>query len=330
MTLKRFFAPFCFAAVLASWGCTDDGFSPNGTLRFGQIGEIRLHLSSPLPTGQPVLIGQGELQQSLTWSSSGPWQLTETISYQGRVGDENTFRSVSELPASEYAIWITQVNDRPELSLFDPVLVDPTLQPECGATRTKLTLTIRDLPLDQNRQWVRCVEGTLGSLAIAGAGDDLGAARVAQAAFLMREAVFPPPTGFRSSFHGSVPFGTAARGEDTPALISSPFVIRSFEAWTQFWTAHNGTVAGLPPVDFNVEMVLVATIGQRFEAGETVEVRRVLAIGEGTLVEVVHRIPGNFCSPVSRTHRPFHVVIVPALPLPITFADIRREEVPCG
>jgi hypothetical protein len=89
-------------------------------------------------------------------------------------------------------------------------------------------------------------------------------------------------------------------------------------------------VARLPPVDFNVEMVLVATIGQRFEAGETVEVRRVLAIGEGTLVEVVHRIPGNFCSPVSRTHRPFHVVIVPALPLPITFADIRREEVPCG
>jgi hypothetical protein len=324
MTSKRILTLALACAVLAAGGCEDDAGTQPGTLRFGQIGEIRLHLAS-------AVSGGGELQQSLTWNSTGPWQLTETISYNGRLGDENTIRSVAppEVLASDYAIWITQVNDLQTLSLFDPVLVDPTLSPPCGIA-SRLTLLIRDTAKNEERQWIRCVEGTLGSLVTTRAGPDIGAARVANAALLMREYIFPPPTGFASSYLGSYPFASLARGEDTPVPLSAPGLITNFDAWRQFWTAHTGSVANLPPVDFNRETVLFAAIGLRFEAGETIEIRRVVPFGEGTLVQIVHTIPGNFCSPVQRTHRPYHVVVAPDLPQPITFAEKIVEQVPCG
>ena len=326
MTARPILTVFLAAAAFAAGGCEDDGVTQLENLRFGQIGEIRLHLTSPL------LVGRGELQQALTWNSTGPWQLSETISYQGRLGDENTLRSAAppEVLASDYAIWITQVNDLQTLNLFDAQLVNPGLTPECGATRTKIQLLIRDTARGEDRQWTRCVEGTLGSLVTEGAGPDVGAGRVANAALLAREYLFPRPRGFTSSYHGSYPFATAARGEDTSVQVNGPMLIRSFEAWTEFWVGHTGSVAGLPPVDFNAEVVIVASIGPRFEAGETVEVRKVLGVGEGTLVEIVHRIPGNFCSPVSRTHRPFHVVVIPEVPEPILFKEVVREVVPCG
>jgi hypothetical protein len=322
--VSNLFLAVAVAALVAA-GCNDEGGTQPGTLRFGQIGEIRLHLTSPLPSG-------GELQQSLTWNSTGPWQLTETISYNGRLGDEKTVRSTAppELLASDYAIWITQVNDLQTLNLFDPVLVDPSLVPACSQARTKLTLLIRDTAKNEDRQWLRCVDGSLGTLITTGAGPDLGAARVANAALLVREYVFPPPGGFSSIYSGSYPFATLARGDDTRVPLSAPGLITNFEAWTQFWSQHTGSVANLPPVDFNRETVLFAAIGPRPEAGETVEIRRVVPFGEGTLVQVVHSVPGNFCSPVQRTHRPFHVVVVPDLPEPITFAQVIPEQVPCG
>jgi hypothetical protein len=334
MNLRRMLppllAPLLATLALIASGCEEDTGTPPGTLRFGQIGEIRLHLTSALASSSLSL--PGELQQALTWNSTGPWQLTETISYNGRLGDENTQRSLTpaEVLALDYAIWITQVNDLQTLSLFDPDLVAPGGNPECGRAATKLTLMIRDTALGQDKQWVRCVEGTLATLTPQGAFPGIGAARVANAALLMREYVFPPPLGFSSSYHGSFPFGTLARGEDTPAPLPTPGMITNFDSWTQFWIAHTGSVAGLPPVDFEKEVVLYASIGPRFESGETLEIRRVLPFGEGTLVEIVHSVPGNFCSPVQRTHRPFHVVVAPLLPAPITFKAVIREEVPCG
>jgi hypothetical protein len=116
-------------------------------------------------------------------------------------------------------------------------------------------------------------------------------------------------------------------------------VIESRDAWVTFWTAHTGSPANLPVVDFDKEVVIIGAVGQRPEAGETVEVRRVLPVGERTIVQTVLRVPGNFCSPVARTHRPIHIVVVPAeqVPRPITFARgtggtawSLREEVPCG
>jgi hypothetical protein len=63
-----------------------------------------------------------------------------------------------------------------------------------------------------------------------------------------------------------------------------------------------------------------------------VEVRGVLPTGPATFVRVVERIPGDFCSPVSRTHTPFHIVRTPRdpLPLPVQFITLEPELVPCG
>lgn len=318
------------AALVTTLSCRDGSTDP-GQLRFGQIGEVRLHLSTP------QLLGQGELQQSLTWSSSGPWQLTETISYRTTdttlvAGGENTFRSSvnPEALAFFFAIWITQVHDHPGLQLFIPELEAP-LEPECGPADTRVTLVIRDAVLDQDRRWIRCAEGALSGLVPARADSDPAASRVAEAARLLRDYLFPPPSGFLSSFHASLPFATLARGE-TPVPLDAPWLIESEQVWNQFWATHAGTAAPQPVVDFSSQVVLVAAIGQRFEAGETVEIRRVLPVAGGTLVQIVWSVPGNFCSPVSRTHRPVHVVVAPSreMPRPIRFAQIQRQEVPCG
>jgi hypothetical protein len=74
----------------------------------------------------------------------------------------------------------------------------------------------------------------------------------------------------------------------------------------------------------------VAAVGLRTEAGDSVEVRRVLQTGEGTQVKVVERLPGNFCSPASRRHYPAHVVVTPRPLQPIEFSDPATELVPCG
>src|SRR5690606_29371590 len=187
--------------------------------------------------------------------------------------------------AYHYAVWITQVNEHPGLQLFIEDL-DPTLDEPCRLGESRIILAIRDAVLEQERRWVRCVEGSLGSLTSAGAGPDAAASRVANAALLLREYVFPQ--GFTSGFHPTMPFATLARGE-TAVPLDQPWVIDSPQAWQQFWTAHAGAPAAVPPVDFLRDVVVVAAIGQRFEAGEYVEVRRVLPVGEGTLVQVVWR-----------------------------------------
>lgn len=319
---KRAFSLALAGACAAAAGCGDDSGIQPGTLRFGQIGEVRLQLTTPL------LLDQGQLVQSLVWSSSGPWRLTESMSYRrgGQLLHGLEVSRLRSVNADFYARWITQVNDDPRLRFVGDL--DWTLDPECGPGRTKLRVLIRDAVLEEDRAWIRCAEGSLSTLVTLGAGPDPEAGRVAQAALHLRDYSVSP--GFRSTFHGSLPFATLAEGEHTPVVLDAPLVIETPQAWRQFWINHTGSTSGLPTVDFAREVVIVGAVGQRLEAGEAVEVRRVLPVGDGTLVEVAWTVPGNFCSPVARTHRPFHAVVAPQVPRPITFSQIQREEVPCG
>ena len=63
----------------AAVGCGDNG-PTEVSLRFGQVGEITVTVRAPLLVGEEA----GELQQILTWGSTGPWVLKELISYRGR------------------------------------------------------------------------------------------------------------------------------------------------------------------------------------------------------------------------------------------------------
>jgi len=303
-------------------GCEGSGgtFPPN--LRFGQVGSVQVDLVVPLR------LGAGTLRQTLSWSSSGAWSLRESVEYRGLQGDETIRRNSGDPTpfAAPYASLITLIDGVEGLKLFVPAVSD-TLSPECGLTGTRITLTITDEARNDQARWIRCTDGSLSNLTPVGAGPDAGAARVVSVAQLARNETVGQAVV--SAYHGTVPFGTLARGEDTQANVIAPSYILDASAWASFWQAHS-TGEPLPPVDFVEEMVVVASVGERGEAGDSVEVRRILQVDKGTLTYVFERVPGDFCSPAARAHVPFHVIVAPRTPEPFRFADVGLERVTCG
>ncbi|MFQ5537316.1 MAG: hypothetical protein ACE5GJ_07670 [Gemmatimonadota bacterium] len=308
--------------VLAVSGCGDSGTTPPGTLRFGQFGSAEVTLEVPLR------LGQGELIQRVEWASSGLWTRYEAIRYRGLTGDESESRAPGDPAAfaAGYASFITQVNEVKGLELFVPDL-SQELEPECGVTRTRITLVIRDDSRGEEARWIRCADGSLANLTPVGAGPDPAASRVVAATQSLRDGTVGE--NFVSVYAGSVPFGELDRGDDTSSSLRSPAVYTDETEWKAFWNEHAPT-RPLPSVSFDEEMVVVAIVGVRGEAGDSVEVRRILQVDDGTLTEVFERIPGDFCSPAARTHVPFHIVVAPRTPEPLRFADVRIERVACG
>jgi len=308
--------------TLSVAACGDGGTQPDA-LRFGQLGRIDAVLETP------IRLGAGQITQTLSWGSSGVWTLDEQISYRGVIGDRTFLRSPGDPAqfASAYASLITQVNEVAALRLFIDEL-DPSLEPTCGPTRTRVTLTITDDARKESISWTRCADGSLQNLTPTGAGPDPAAARVIVTVTLTRD--FTVGENFISAYNGSVPFATIERGEDSKARLTKPFAVTDQPSWVTFWSAHTGRADPPPSVDFSQDMVLVGVVGQRDEAGDSVEVRRILQVDRGTLAELFERVPGDFCSPAERIHVPYHIVVSPRLPDPIRFSDVRVERVPCG
>jgi hypothetical protein len=147
------------------------------------------------------------------------------------------------------------------------------------------------------------------------------------AAVLIKDATLG--VRWTSAYLGSVPFGTLDRGGDTKSILRAPGTFIDVGGFTAFWAKHAPGSAP-PTVDFGNDMVVVGIVGTRQEAGDSVEVRRILQVDLGTVIEVVERLPGEFCSPAARTHVPYHIVVAPRTPIPHRFADIRKEPVSCG
>ena len=309
------------ALSLGALACGDGGTQPDA-LRYGQLGAIHILLKAPLYQGV------GGLRQALDWESSGAWTITEAISYDGVEGDENVRKNVGDPGqfAASYAALITQLNEVDGLKLFIPEL-PPELIPECGPTRTEITFTIRDDARKEHTTWIRCADGSLGTLTPENAGPDPAASRIALATILARD--YTVGEGFASVYAGSVPFATLDRGEDLASSDRTSVVFTDSAAFRSFWRQAGGGKP-LPTVDFSREMVILGAVGVREEAGDSVEVRKILPVDQGTLIEVWERVPGDFCSPASRTHVPYHVVVSPLTPEPLRFSDVRIERVPCG
>ncbi len=307
--------------VVSAAACGDSGTTPPGELRFGQIGSVDVELSVPLR------LGIGTLEQSLHWDSNGAWSLSESISYRGLVGDSAMQRSGGDPGryAQAFALLITQVNEAAALKLFDVVEQDG--HPTCATTETRVVFHITDDTTEREARWIACAPGSLANLTPTGAGPTPEYSRVVQATILARDGTLGQ--GFRSVYAGSVPFGTLDRGDDTPSNVRQPIAITAKGSWQEFWADH-APGRTIPEVNFATEMVVVGVTGVQREAGDSVEVRRILQVDQGTLTHVVERVPGDFCSPASRTHIPFHIVVAPRTPDPLRFADIFREEVPCG
>ena len=336
-------AGFAVLAVQLT-ACESDNGTQVGTTRFGQVGEIRVTVITPLIVVRGTdLVVEGEIQQVLTWSAQGPWQVFESVSYRGVVGDETTVRSSGNPNtfAGAYASLITQINETQELKLFVEGL-DQGLEVDCLAdgieSRSRVIFQIRDDARGETARWTRCGEGSLTELTPQGAGPDREAARVIQAAVLARD--FALGSSFSSAYLGTLPFGTLDKGEESQAELDGPLIFREGSGpnafpdpqseFAAFWRMHS-PATGVPAVDWSEQMVLVAAVGEVDEAGDSVEVRRVVQDVLGTtVVESYERVPGDFCSPASVVHRPYHVVMAPKVENVIRFAGVRTERVPCG
>jgi hypothetical protein len=318
-------------AVSALQGCSDGTAPEPASLRFGQVGEVRIRLVTPLP-GTAGLTG--ELQEALTWNSEGPWQLFESVAYRGLVGDESLTRGVAD--AGDYAALLIQLNETPGLRLFTEAL-DPELDPVCEGADTRVSLLIRDNLRNEEVRWIRCSGETLFGLTEADAGPDAAAARIITAARRARDLTLGSDS--RSSYLGSVPFGSLARGENSLADLSESLAFIGVDLvdgvvappdWQSFWSIHTGSSAPPPDVDWSEDMVLVGAVGPRQEAGDSVEIRRILQVDSGTNVELYERVPGDFCSPAAQTHTPFHIVLAPRTRPTHRFGAATVERVSCG
>lgn len=321
---RRTLRHFVLAASIVGVGCDSGGPIDPGTLRFGQVGGMQLTIVAPLA------LGLGEMEQILTWTSDGHWTVQEEVRYKGVVGDASMqeLEGSSEALANTYAQWITDANDNPGLKLFVEGL-DPDLDPTCAIIHSRVTLEITDTPSGQSESWTRCVPGFLQSLTPFGALPDPGAPRVANLARLARD--YTVGESFQSAYQGTQPFATIDKGEDTPSALSAPAVIQDGPSFEAFWAIHAPGVQ-LPPVDFAEETVVVAARGERREAGDSLEVRAIRPAGAlGTVVTLVQRVPGDFCSPAEVTHVPFHIVVTPRVPNPVSFqSPVLTELVDCG
>ena len=318
----------CVLAGISAASC-GDGPIDVGALRFGQIGEVRVSVAIPLQ------YGQGWLQQVLSWQSDGSWALRETISYGERVGDETVKRNpgVPLQYADGYATLISEVNES-RLRILD---IDQTLAPDCGLVASRVTFLIRDDARDEERAWTRCAFGMLTTLRTENSGPDEHASRIVDAGIRAWRRTLSGDSV--SIYVGSLPFGTLERGERTASRLDRPVAFRSEDGgreseppanWANFWIAHGEGVRPEPAVDWSAEMVLMAVVGQREEVGDSVEVRRVLPIAQGTRIVVAEQVPGDFCAPLHRPIWPYHLVVAPRTASPIFFSQVAKERVPCG
>lgn len=312
-------------------------------LRFGQSGQLVVEVVAPrqfLPSP-----GRGELRQTLTWRSTGAWQLLESIAYRGVVGSETTTRS-PDVPGaftSAYATTIAHINgvrvsggsDRPAdeaLKLFIEDL-DPDLDPPCE-DQARVTLRVQDEIRSEERSWTRCAQGPLGSLNPAGSGPDIHASRVIQVSRFVHDRTLGDSA--TSVYNLSIPFATLDKGAkpDGQGPVSRVFFggpgARDAPAdWGDFWGWHAGG-ASPPGVDWSADMVVVAADGARPEAGSVLEIREILPIRDGAIIQLVEFAPGDFCSPAAVVQFPFHLIVAPRTPSTIRFSEVALERVPCG
>ena len=310
--------------------CEENGVEPP-MLRFGQSGQVVVEVVTPqqfLPSP-----GMGELRQTLTWRSTGAWQLVESMAYRGVVGSETTTGSPGLAAAftASYATLVTQIHGTPGLDLFIDDL-DPNLNPPCD-DQTRVTLRIQDEIRGEEQSWVRCARGPLGSLNPAGSGPDPHASRVIQVSRLVHDRTLGDSA--TSVYHQSIPFASLDKGAKPgeQRLISRVFFGGPDEddapaEWDDFWRRHAGG-ASPPRIDWKADMVVFAADGARQEAGSILEIRKIVAT-EGAIIQLVELAPGDFCSPAAVVETPFHLVIAPRTGSAIQFSEVALERVPCG
>lgn len=351
-------AVMCAAMTLLP-ACQDGGgvTTPGNNVLFGLDGRIRMTFQG-LPSTLDTL---GGIRQILTWESSGRWTFEEEISYRGVPGDRTVLAGPANATADGYSSLVVQIGT----SGGDLDFVGDTLTldgvPDCRGLVTgdlilpfvSLEFEVEDDIRTETRTWRLCTQTWLGG---DGADRRIRAVpdqpplslEVAAAAEITRDRTLT--RDFGSTYRDSSPYQTLDRADDSGFPLEGPLVFIDGErvgggdvlSWDEFWAAHKG--GAVPAVDWSRDMVLVAAVGTRQELGDSIEVRRVIPAATNTVVEIAERIPGDFCSPLSREHRPVHIVATPRIrslsageaedgggeDRPVIFRDPVEERFSCG
>ncbi|MFO1499086.1 MAG: protease complex subunit PrcB family protein [Verrucomicrobiota bacterium] len=99
-------------------------------------------------------------------------------------------------------------------------------------------------------------------------------------------------------------------------------VIRDAAGWQKLWTAHatsSKTAGTLPEVDFDREMVIVATSGRHSTGGYSIEVTRVEQLPDKLRVYITRKAPPSGAMAIQVLTAPFHMVAVPKSSWPVEF-----------
>jgi hypothetical protein len=155
---------------------------------------------------------------------------------------------------------------------------------------------------------------TLAAAALAGCGDPASQGTSWQPLPGEPVTVTPIPLGAR----GVVVLWWS--GYASPARL----VIRDEAAWEEAWaTLYAGwsPVPPLPEIDFDVETVIVAALGERRTCGFVPAISEASVDGSELLVAVRETVPGDRCYVCQALTFPAVASRLPRLDLPITFVE---------
>jgi len=100
---------------------------------------------------------------------------------------------------------------------------------------------------------------------------------------------------------------TIAKGEDSRLVEPRRFVIRDSQAFAAVWTAHAGTDAGLPRVDFDAQMVVAVFAGERPTPGFAITVAGTQRESDALVVLVEETSPASSEVAAQVLTSPYHI-----------------------
>jgi len=148
--------------------------------------------------------------------------------------------------------------------------------------------------------------------------------RSAQAA--ARFAAAPPPVPVVRFRSGTTAFSTYSGIDD-----SLTAVVRDSAAWTQLWQRIQRPFfprPSAPAVNFSREMVVVAALGRRPNAGYDIVIDGAERTRDGVAVDVLVRSPAPGCPVEAAITQPVDLGRVPVTDGPISFRE-RHVSIPC-
>lgn len=109
-------------------------------------------------------------------------------------------------------------------------------------------------------------------------------------------------------------------------------VIRDVESWHRYWTTIHRPFIPPPPVptvDFEREMVLLASLGTRASGGFAIRIEGAIADSGRLVVQIRRSMPGTGCALPAVVTQPVDIARIPVSRAPIAFAE-RVERTDCS